>query len=196
MSTPKGGTSNSCQCWIPVVATVLILFSIFDSGFAILMGSFAELLLELSHRVHAHGAEMSIGKFFSTISGGSVNIGDFTEGTVIKEMVKDLPELWLLATLAWIRLGFSLTGLVLGCLMASRREKAFKPIVIWAIGSILFGIFAIISSWDIYRVLAADGVPGDAILMGTLDFGLHAIWPLFLIWRLWFARRDRAVFDA
>ena len=133
---------------------------------------------------------MNIGKFFSTITGGSVNIGDFAEGTVINQMVKDLPELWLLATLAWVRLGFSLTGIVLGCLMASRRERVFKPIMIWAIGSIVFGIFAIISSWDIYRVLAADGVPGDSILMGTLDFGLHVIWPLFLLWRLWFVRRD------
>jgi hypothetical protein len=190
MSTPKGSTSNSCHCWIPVVATVLILFSIFDSGFAILMGSFAEVLLELSHRVHEHGAAMKVGKFFSAITGGSINIGDFSEGTVINEMVKDLPELWLLATLAWIRLGFSFTGLVLGCFMAFRREKVFIPIMLWAIASIAFGIFAIISSWDIYRVLAADAVPGDAILLGTLDFGLHIIWPLFLISRLWFARRN------
>jgi hypothetical protein len=74
--------------------------------------------------------------------------------------------------------------------MAFRREKVFIPIMLWAIASIAFGIFAIISSWDIYRVLAADAVPGDAILLGTLDFGLHIIWPLFLISRLWFARRN------
>ena len=184
MSTTKENTSNACNCWIPVVATILILFSIFDSGFAVLMGSFAEVLMELSHRVYQHGTAMDVGKFFNTISGGAVSIGDFNEGTVVRELVKDLPDLWLLSILAWVRLAFSLTGIVLGCLLAAQRESFFKPTLIWAISSLIFGVFAIIFSWDIYRALAADGIPGDALLMGGLDFSLHVFWPLFLIWRL------------
>ena len=54
MSTTKESESKACSCWIPVVATILILFSVFDSGFAIVMGSFAEVLMELSHRVYQH----------------------------------------------------------------------------------------------------------------------------------------------
>ncbi len=188
MSTSRENDSIDCRCWIPVLATILILFSIFDSGFAILMGSFAEVLMGISHRIYEHGAAMHVGKFFNVISGGAVNIGDFSEGTIVKELVKDLPELWFLATLAWIRLGFSLSGIVLGCLLAARRERFFKPVLIWALSSLCFGLFAIISSWDIYRALAADGVPGDSYLMGGLDFGLHVFWPLFLIWRLWWVR--------
>ena len=74
MSTTEKNDSKACDCWIPVVATILILFSIFDSGFAILMGSFAEVLLELSHKVYEHGTAMHIGKFFNTNSGGSLSI--------------------------------------------------------------------------------------------------------------------------
>lgn len=188
MSSAKKADSKNCKCWIPVVATILILFSIFDSAFAILMGTFAEVLMELSHRVYEHGTAMHVGKFFSTISGGSVNVGNFSEGVIVKEIVKDLPDLWILAILAWVRLGISLTGLVLGWLLVLRRESIFMPIVIWAITSLLFGIFAIIFSWDIYRVLAADSVPADSLLLGGLDIGLHVIWPLFLIWRFWWAR--------
>ena len=184
MSTTNENESKACHCWIPVIATILILFSIFDSGFAILMGSFAEVLMELSHRVYQHGTAMDIGKFFNTISGGSVSIGDFNEGTIVKEIVKDLPDLWLLSILAWGRLTFSLTGIVLGCLLAARRESFLKPVFIWAISSLIFGVFAIIFSWDLYRVLAADGIPGDSLIMGAIDFGLHVFWPLFLIWRL------------
>ena len=69
MSTSKENESKACNCSIPVIATILILFSIFDSGFAVLMGSFAEVLMELSHRVYQHGTAMNIGKFFNTISG-------------------------------------------------------------------------------------------------------------------------------
>ena len=188
MSTTEKNDSKACDCWIPIVATILILFSIFDSGFAILMGSFAEVLLELSHKVYEHGTAMHIGKFFNTISGGSLSIGNFNEGTIVKEIVKDLPDLWLLAILAWGRLAFSLTGIVLGCLLAARRESFLTPVLVWAIGSLIFGVFAIIFSWDIYRALAADGIPGDSLVMGGLDFGLHVFWPLFLIWRLWSAR--------
>ena len=185
MSMTQKTQSNPCSCWIPVVATILILFSVFDSGFAILMGAFAEVLMELSHRVYEHGTAMNIGKFFNTISGGSVSIGDFNEGTIVKEIVKDLPDLWLLSILAWGRLAFSLTGIVLGSFLAARRESVLKPVLIWAISSLAFGVFAIIFSWDIYRVLSADGIPGDALLMGGIDFGLHVFWPLFLILRLW-----------
>ena len=39
MSTTNENESKACHCWIPVIATILILFSIFDSGFAILMDS-------------------------------------------------------------------------------------------------------------------------------------------------------------
>ena len=188
MSATEFNRNKDCTCWIPVVATILILFSIFDSGFAILMGSFAEVLMELSHRVYEHGAAMNIGKFFNTISGGSISIGDFNEGVIVKQIVKDLPDLWVLSVLAWGRLAFSITGIIFGCLLAARRESFIKPVVLWAGGSLIFGIFAIIFSWDIYRVLAADGIPGDSLLMGALDFGLHVFWPLFLIWRLWWVR--------
>ena len=66
--------------------------------------------MELSHRVYEHGTAMHVGKFFSTISGGSVIIGNFSEGAIVKEIVKDLPDLWMLAILAWGRLGIALTG--------------------------------------------------------------------------------------
>ena len=184
MSTSKENESKACNCSIPVIATILILFSIFDSGFAVLMGSFAEVLMELSHRVYQHGTAMNIGKFFNTISGGSVSIGDFNEGTIVKQIVKDLPDLRLLSILAWGRLAFSLTGIVLGSLLAARRESFLKPVFIWAVSSLIFGVFAIIFSWDLYRALAADGIPGDSLIMGGLDFSLHVFWPLFLIWRL------------
>ena len=89
-----------------------------------------------------------------------------------------------MSILAWGRLAFSLTGIVLGCLLAARRESFLKPVFIWAVSSLIFGVFAIIFSWDLYRALAADGIPGDSLIMGGLDFSLHVFWPLFLIWRL------------
>ena len=64
----------------------------------------------------------------------------------VKEIVKDLPDLWLLSILAWGRLAFSLTGIVLGCLLAAQRESFFKSTRIWAISSLIFGVFAIIFS--------------------------------------------------
>ena len=58
-----------------------------------------------------------------------MSIGDFNEGTVVKQLVKDLPDLWLLSILAWGRLAFSLTGIVLGCLLAAQRESFFKSVL-------------------------------------------------------------------
>tara|TARA_B100001059_G_C17703721_1_gene511551 strand:- start:188 stop:760 length:573 start_codon:yes stop_codon:yes gene_type:complete len=184
MTTRNETESNACSCWIPVIATMIILLAIFDSGFAILMGAFAEVLMQLSHKVYEHGTAMDIGAFFHTITGGSLSIGDFAEGTIVKEIVKDLPDLKMLLTLAWVRLGFSFIAIVFGCLLAFRHEAFLKAILIWAICSLIFGVFAIILSWDIYRVLEADGIPGDFFLMAGIDFGLHVFWPLFLIWRI------------
>ena len=51
MTTQRTATEHGCRCWIPVIATMLILLGLFDSGLSLVMGGLATELDSLREQV-------------------------------------------------------------------------------------------------------------------------------------------------
>ena len=165
------------------MATMLILLGLFDAGLSLVMGGLATELDALRQQVESSATDMHIGKFFNVLSGGLVNVGKFAEGTVIKQIVQDLPALWWMAMLAWSRLLLSLIGFGLGWCLVSRRAFCIRLISIWSIVSFLFFFVELFSSFDLIRLVYAEGGLWAFFVLAFLNVGLHLVWPACVFWK-------------
>ena len=166
------------------MATMLILLGLFDAGLSLVMGGLATELDALRQQVESSSTDMHIGKFFNVMSGGLVNVGKFAEGTMIKEIVKDLPALWWMALLAWSRLLLSLIGFGLGWCLVSRKALWIRLISIWSVVSVVLFFIELFSSFDLIRLVYAEGGLWGFFVLAFLNVGLHLIWPVFVFWKL------------
>ena len=177
-------SEKRCHCWIPVMATMLILLGLFDAGLSLVMGGLATELDALRQQVESSSTDMHIGKFFNVLSGGLVNVGKFAEGTMIKEIVKDLPALWWMAMLAWSRLLISLLGFILGWCLIRRGSLCVRLLLIWSVLSVGLFFVELFSSFDLIRLVYAEGGIWGFIVLAFLNLGLHLVWPVYVFWRL------------
>ena len=187
MTTQRTATEHGCRCWIPVIATMLILLGLFDSGLSLVMGGLATELDSLREQVEDSATDMHIGKFFNVISGGLVNVGKFAEGTVIKQIVEELPALWWMATLAWSRLLISLAGFGLGWYLVLRRSACVRLLMIWSAVSAGFFFVELFSSFDLINLVYVEGGIWSICVLAFLNVGLHLVWPAYVFWKF---RRD------
>lgn len=176
-------STNRCHCWIPVMATMLILLGLFDAGLSLVMGGLATELDALRQQVESSSTNMHIGKFFNVMSGGLVNVGKFAEGTMIKEIVKDLPALWWMALLAWSRLLLSLIGFGLGWCLVFRRAFCIRLILIWSVVSVALFFVELFSSFDLIRLVYAEGGLWALFVLAVLNISLHLVWPTCVFWK-------------
>ena len=166
------------------MATMLILLGIFDAGLSLVMGGLATELDALRQQVESSSTDMHIGKFFNVVSGGLVNVGRFAEGTMVKEIVKDLPALWWMAVLAWSRLLISLVGFSLGWFLVWRKSFCFRLLLIWSVVSAGFFFFELFSSFDLIRLVYVEGGVWSFCVLSLLNVGLHLVWPAFVFLKI------------
>ncbi|MEE2681658.1 MAG: hypothetical protein VX641_04725 [Planctomycetota bacterium] len=171
------------------MATMLILFGLFDSGLSLVMGGLATELDALRREVADSATDMHIGKFFNVVSGGLVNVGKFAEGTAIKQIVEELPALWWMAILAWSRLLISLIGFGLGWYLTLNKPSCVRLLMIWAVISAGFFFVELFSSFDLVRLVYAEGGLWSFCVLAVLNVGLHLVWPTYVFWKI---RRDGA----
>ncbi|MEC7351957.1 MAG: hypothetical protein VYD99_02440 [Planctomycetota bacterium] len=184
MPNHDSSDSNPCQCWIPVMATMLILLGLFNAGFALLMGGVATELDSLREQVLSSSSDMKIGKFFNVVSGGLLSVGQYAEGKIVKGIVEGLPPLWWMAMLSWARVLISLVAFALGWCVVVRRPLAFRLLPFWAaLSSVLF-VFSLFSSFDVIRLVYVETGLLLVLLLGILDIGLHLVWPGYILLRL------------
>ena len=183
MNASSNSSDKRCHCWIPVMATMLILLGLFDAGLSLVMGGVATELDSLRQEVESSSTDMHIGKFFNVVSGGLVNVGKFAEGTLIKELVQGLPALWWMAMLAWSRLLLSLVGFALGWCLVWRKSFCIRLLLIWSVISVGLFFVELFSSLDLIRLVYAEtGVWGFCVL-AFLNLGLHLVWPAVVFWK-------------
>lgn len=181
---------HQCHCWIPVLATVLILFSAFDIGFGIAFGSFADELAELGEQVESEKTGMRVANIFRTLSGGLVNLGNSALGVQIRELVAALPPLWLLALVAWVRVLLAICGFVLGWALAFRLRFSVPVIPIYALASICWSAFSLFVSRELYYSMYSNDVLLDMWILLILNLFFHMLWPGYLGLRIWTAKRS------
>ena len=180
---------NECKCWIPVLGTVLVLFSLFDMMFSFGLASFAEQLAAMSNEVEAHKTSLGFANVFTHLTGGMVHLGQSAESDIIRLLVAALPPLWWVISVSWVRVGLAIGGVVLGLAFAREKMWSIKFILLWSVVSLLWGLIAIFGSSAMYgAVLSAPSVGGAIVFL--FDFGFHVLWPACLGGRvLWELRR-------
>lgn len=178
--TDSGNDRKNCLCWIPVIATMLILLSMLDFGFAVSMGSLADELMELKEQVASQTTEMRVAGAFRSLSGGLVNLGDSQIGKAVTAVVDQMPSLWVMAMLAWGRVAIALVGFVLGWCLARRAAFAPKAIFIWSIVSFVWGLLTLVETRILFFALITDEVYIAAVIVVLLALSMHIFWPVFV----------------
>jgi hypothetical protein len=174
------GTSSEhrCACWVAVLATILILVSLADMLYGVLFGALVDELASLQSEVKDNAVGLGVAGFFRSITGGLINFGDSQLGAIVRPLVEKLPDLRTLESMALARVVVAGIGVLLGIGLAMRLSWIAWAVAIYTTLNLAFGIVMVIEALDIYRILAADPIKGDAILIGSIDVVLHVFWPL------------------
>ena len=181
--------NDSCHCWIPVLATVVILFSIFDAGVSAVLGMVNGELISLQQQVEEGGTRLKVAGFLSSITGGLVNLGSTHEAEQVKELLKDMPDLGFLSIIDWVRSWISILGLVCGVLFAFRVSWAPIAMLIWGGMSLVWTGVGGKSSIAFYQGLSDEASTMNILFLGGLEVFFHVVWPAYLIVRLLLARK-------
>ena len=181
---------NTCHCWIPVLATVLILFSLFDAGYSMVLGMINGELISLQEQVEQGGTQLKVAGFLSNITGGLVNLGSSHEAEQIKELLKDMPDLAFLSTVSWVRMWLSIVGVAMGVFLAMRMSWAPLACMIWAGLTLVWTGVGSMSTVAFYQGLTAEASTLNILCLAGLDVIFHIAWPVYLVIRLLRARKS------
>lgn len=164
-----------------------------DFGLAVVLGSFADIVFDLNNQVTAQQTGMSIANFFSNITGGLLHLGDSQAGKAIREISKELPPHWMMASLAWGRVLISLLGFILGWAFIWFRPRFLVwVLIVWGLISAIWGLLSVSEAWLIFEALVIEELMLVGVVLTLLALGLHLIWPLYVSIRLFvgFLRGD------
>ena len=186
----KQSANNTCHCWIPVLATILILFSLFDAGLSLVFGMVNAELISLQQQVEQGGTQLKVAGFLSNITGGLVNLGSTHEAQQIKDMLKGMPDLAFVSFVAWIRMWVAFAGLTMGVLFALRISWAPLGILAWAGLALVWTGVGCMSTLAFYQGLSEEASTLNILSLVGLDVIFHIAWPVYLIIRILQARRS------
>jgi hypothetical protein len=175
---------HKCHCWIPVVASLLIVVSLSDAGLAIVLGSFADVVHEIRGEVNERSTEMDFASFFNKVTGGLVHLGDSQVGKAVQQVAHELPPLWMMSTLAWGRVVLSALGVIFGFLLVWRVRGVPTFLVIWGLVSVVWGLLSVFEARVIFQALVIENLMLTGVVLSSLALFLHFLWPLFIAVRL------------
>jgi hypothetical protein len=159
---------------------MLIMLSIFDMLYGVVFGAVVGELGSLQTQLQDHSVGLGVAGFFSSLTGGLVSFGDTNVDQLIKGMVGDLPDMQILEGMAIGRLGASAVGMLLGIGLALRLRHIAWAVMVFTSLNIAFGVIMLLETRVVYRIIEADPIQGDAILILSIDVLLHILWPLAL----------------
>ena len=183
-----GSSNGPCECWAPVLGTMLILFGVFDLGFGAVMAALSISLGEIAGDVEANSGLIHMGSIFSKLTGGFVHLGNVDQGEAATAVLGMLPPVWLSLLLAIGRMLLALSSIALGVGLARRLRGSLNPLMVWAITACGWGIVSILANIGTYEFLAAASGGLAATVTVLADLGLHVAWPLVIGWKVWIAR--------
>lgn len=159
---------------------MLIMLSIFDMLYGVVFGAVVGELGSLQTQLQDHSVGLGVAGFFSSLTGGLVSFGDTNVDQLIKGMVGDLPDMRILEGMAIGRLGASAVGMLLGIGLALRLRHIAWAVMVFTSLNLAFGVIMLLETRVVYRIIEADPIQGDAILILSIDVLLHILWPLAL----------------
>ncbi len=184
MSDRIGSPSKSCACWAPVVGTMLILIGLFDLGFGSALAAASIELGHLAGAIEASSGLIKVGHALSQVTGGLLQFGSAEQGTVVKELLGELPPVWVSMLLAIGRVILSLAAVLLGIALARRTRRALLPLSRWALIACGWGVISMLFSIGLYQFIGRTTGVAAAGMTVTLDLLLHVIWPLVVLYRI------------
>jgi len=167
-----------------VLGTMLILIGLFDLGFGTALAAAAIELGQLAGEVEANSGLIKFGHALSQVTGGLLQFGSAEQGAVVKELLGELPPVWLSLLLAIGRVLLSLAAMVLGIGLARRLRRAVRPLHRWALIACGWGVLSMLFSIGLYQFIAkTTGTPAAGMTV-VLDLSLHIVWPMAVLYRI------------
>lgn len=185
MSERIGSPSKTCDCWAPVMGTMLIMIGLFDLGFGLSLSAISIELGQIAGDIHANSGLLRIGRGVSKITGGFLNLGgEVARGEIAKGILDQLPAVWFSMLMAIGRIVLSIVSILLGIALARRMRRVIRPLRSWAWVSMAWGLIAIFGGWGLYRLLLSSSGGTATTVIFIVDFGLHVAWPVVIVRRL------------
>ena len=179
---------ENCHCWVPVFGTLLIMISLIDLGFGVGYGAIISEVALLKDQLAESSTKLKVAGFFSSLTGGLVNLGDSRLGESAKEIVSNFNHIQFSWILAWIRIAISIIGIIAGFFMCFRIRWSPVFALFVAASSMIAGFIGLIASRNVYRFLLASGMEPLSVIIGILDVLMHVVWPVLLGLKLILAR--------
>ena len=86
-----GSPGPTCQCWAPVIGTMLILIGVFNLAFGIAVAAASIEIGLVADEVASSSELIRIGHTMSEITGGLLKLGDAEQGAAVKEVLGSIP---------------------------------------------------------------------------------------------------------
>ena len=188
MSRLIGSPNGGCECWAPVLGTMLILLGVFDLAFGAAITALTINLAEVAGEIESKSALITLGGGLSQFSGGLISLGGAAEGAAAKAVLGDLPPIWLSMVLSIGRVLIAAASIILGIGLAKRLRSSLTPLIRWAIITACWGALTILMTIGVYQFIAEVTGGLAAFITVMMDIGLHIAWPLVVLVRV---RRGR-----
>jgi hypothetical protein len=179
-----GSPSPTCQCWAPVLGTMLILFGVFNLVFGIALATASIELSMAANEVASSGELIRIGSTMNQFSGGLLHFGDAEQGEAVKKVLDLIPPTWLSLVLAIGRVLLSAAAIVLGAFLARRNGRILPLLGKWGLVAGVWGVVAMLVSISTYRFLGITTGGFAATVTIGLDLAMHVVWPGIIVWKV------------
>ena len=179
-----GTPGTNCQCWAPVIGTMLILIGVFNLGFGIAVAAASIEIGLVADEVASSSELIRIGHTMSEITGGLLHLGDAEQGAAVKEVLGSIPPVWISVVLAIGQGLLSAAAIVLGAALIRRNARILPLLGKWGIVAAAWGVVAMFASIGTYRFIdITTGGLATTITVG-LSLILHVVWPGIIIWKV------------
>ena len=179
-----GSPGPTCQCWAPVIGTMLILIGVFNLGFGIAVAAASIEIGLVADEVASSSELIHIGQTMSEITGGLLKLGEAEQGAAVKEVLGSIPPVWISVVLAIGQGLLSAAAIVLGAALIRRNARILPLLGKWGIIAATWGVVAMLASIGTYRFIdITTGGLATTITVG-LSLILHVVWPGIIIWKV------------
>ena len=165
---------------VVVLGSMLAVIAIFDATWGLTTVVVGRELMAIANALDANKIQMVVGGFVRLFTLGLFNLSGVETGQHAKDLLATLPRADYLVVVGWVRTALSLTALLLGVALATRRRWALWPTVLWATIAFCWSLWV---TWHIWEVLT-DGIgdpwQGQGLPLFAFELSVHFIWPVIL----------------
>ncbi|MEE2908383.1 MAG: hypothetical protein VX527_11215 [Planctomycetota bacterium] len=180
--------------WAGVLGTAMILLGIFGMSYGWTTVAVGQELKNIAMQLEHQRFGLAVGDVIHAMTIGILNLSGVETGEAAQKLIDLMPTPDFLIWVGYIRIGLSLSGLLIGIALASQARWSVPVGAIWGLITSFWFIYATWLSWNLLNESPDHPVTGINSPIYLVNASLHLIWPAFLsVWllRAWYKGSSR-----